>query len=338
MLILAFAFNGNVINNGVLKAIVYKKYGPPQVAELAEVTKPVPKKNEVLVRVYASTVNRTDAGYRSAQYFISRFFTGLLKPKNQILGSEFAGCVEEIGDEVTLFKKGDRVFGFKDINAGGHAEFLTIAETDAVSLIPNELSYIAAAPIAEGAHYALGDIRAAGVTEGQLVLVNGATGAIGSAAVQLLKSFGAIVTATCAGKNKDLVKSLGADYIIDYDIADFTKSGLEFDFIFDAVGKSSFKKCKPLLRSRGIYISTELGKYSANIFLALTTPIFKRKKVLFPLPKMDKEVIQFLGDLVEKGSFLPVIDSVYRMEQIVEAYTYVDSRQKVGNVVLQIAD
>ncbi|TKC08946.1 NAD(P)-dependent alcohol dehydrogenase [Pedobacter frigoris] len=319
-----------------MKAVVYKKYGPPQVAELAEVAKPVPKRNEVLVKVHASTVNRTDAGYRSAQYFISRFFTGLLRPKNQILGCEFAGCVEEIGAGVTLFEKGDRVFGFNDASAGGHAEFLTIAETDAITLIPKQLSYIAAAPIAEGAHYALGDIRAAGVTKGQLVLVNGATGAIGSAAVQLLKYFGATVTATCATKNKELVKSFGADHIIDYETSDFTNTEQKFDFIFDAVGKSSFKKCKPLLRKQGIYISTELGRYSANIFLALITPVFKGKKVMFPLPTMNKEVIQFLKDLVEKGSFVPVIDRIYNMEQIVEAYTYVESKQKVGNVVLQI--
>ncbi|WP_214227973.1 NAD(P)-dependent alcohol dehydrogenase [Pedobacter sp. B4-66] len=319
-----------------MKAVVYKKYGTPQVAELAEVAKPVPKRNEVLVKVHASTVNRTDAGYRSAQYFISRFFTGLLRPKNQILGCEFAGCVEEIGDDVTFFKKGDRVFGFNDTGAGGHAEFLTIAQTDGITFIPKQLSYIAAAPIAEGAHYALGIIRAAGVIKGQFVLVNGATGAIGSAAVQLLKYFGATVTATCATKNKELVKSLGADHVIDYQISDFTKTDQKFDFIFDAVGKSSFKKCKPLLCKRGIYISTELGKYSANIFLALITPVFKGKKVMFPLPKMDKEVIRFLGDLVEKENFIPVIDSIYKMEQIVEAYTYVESKQKVGNVVLQV--
>ncbi|TBO43619.1 NAD(P)-dependent alcohol dehydrogenase [Pedobacter kyonggii] len=321
-----------------MKAIVYKKYGPPNVAELTDVVKPIPKENEVLVRVYASTVNRTDAGLRSAQYFISRFFTGLMRPKNQILGCEFAGCIEQIGDKVTLFKIGDRVFGFKDNGAGGHAEFLTIKETDAIGTIPKELSYLEGAPITEGAHYALNNIRAATVKEGQNVLVNGATGAIGSAAVQLLKYYGATVTAVCNSKNKELVKSLGADFIIGYETSDFTKTDKKFDFIFDAVGKSSFQKCKPLLCKKGVYISTELGKYSANIFLALITPIFKKKKVLFPLPVMNKEIIQLLSNLVEHGKFIPLIDRVYKMPQIVEAYTYVESKQKLGNVVLKIAE
>ena len=321
-----------------MKAIVYKKYGPPNVAELTDVVKPIPKENEVLVKVYTSTVNRTDAGLRSAQYFISRFFTGLIRPKNQILGCEFAGCIEQVGDKVTLFKIGDRVFGFKDNGAGGHAEFLTIKETDAIGTIPKELSYLEAAPITEGAHYALNNIRAALVKDGQNVLVNGATGAIGSAAVQLLKHYGATVTAVCNSKNKELVKSLGADFIIDYETSDFTETDKKFDFIFDAVGKSSFQKCKPLLCKKGVYISTELGKYSANIFLALITPIFKGKKVLFPLPVMNKEVIQLLSNLVEHGKFMPLIDRVYEMQQIVEAYTYVESKQKLGNVVLEIVE
>lgn len=321
-----------------MKAIVYKKYGPPNVAELIDLEKPTPKEDEVLIKVYASTVNRTDAGLRSAQYFVSRFFTGLIRPKNQILGCEFAGCIEQIGDKVTLFKNGDRVFGFNDMNAGGHAEYLTIKETDAIGTIPQQLSYLEAAPITEGAHYALNNIRAALVKEGQNVLVNGATGAIGSAAVQLLKHYGAIVTAVCNSKNKELVKSLGADFIIDYETSDFTKTDKKFDFIFDAVGKSSFQKCRPLLYKKGIYISTELGKYSSNIFLALITPVFKKKKVLFPLPVINKEVIQFLIDLIEQGKFMPVIDRVYEMRQIVEAYTYVESKQKTGNVVLKIVE
>lgn len=321
-----------------MKAIVYKKYGPPNVAELTDVVKPIPKENEVLVKVYTSTVNRTDAGLRSAQYFISRFFTGLIRPKNQILGCEFAGCIEQVGDKVTLFKIGDRVFGFKDNGTGGHAEFLTIKETDAIGTIPKELSYLEAAPITEGAHYALNNIRAALVKDGQNVLVNGATGAIGSAAVQLLKHYGATVTAVCNSKNKELVKSLGADFIIDYETSNFTETDKKFDFIFDAVGKSSFQKCKPLLCKKGVYISTELGKYSANIFLALITPIFKGKKVLFPLPVMNKEVIQLLSNLVEHGKFMPLIDRVYEMQQIVEAYTYVESKQKLGNVVLEIVE
>jgi NADPH:quinone reductase-like Zn-dependent oxidoreductase len=198
-----------------MKAVVYKKYGPPEVARLMEVPKPSPKDNEVLVKVYSSTVNRTDSGFRSAEYFISRFWTGLLRPKYQILGCEFAGIIEEIGQSVTTFRKGDKVFGFNDKTCGGHGEYLTIAETNALITMPEDLSFDKAAALTEGAHYALVDIRAAKVERGQNVLVYGATGAIGSAAVQLLKHFGAIVTAVCNTKNLELVKSLGADYIID---------------------------------------------------------------------------------------------------------------------------
>ncbi len=321
-----------------MKAIIYTKYGPPEVAKLMEVSKPIPKYNEVLVKVYASTVNRTDSGFRSAEYFISRFWTGLFRPKYQILGCEFAGIIEEIGQHVTTFKKGDKVFGFNDKTCGGHGEYLTIAETDAVINMPDNLSFEEAAALTEGAHYALVDIRAAKVERGQNVLVYGATGAIGSAAVQLLKHFGAIVTAVCNTKNVGLVKSLGADTVIDYETQDFTKTDDKFEFIFDAVGKSSFKNCKPLLTEKGIYISTELGKNAENIFLALITPIFGRKRVLFPIPTINKEDVNFLKDLVEKGEYKPVIDRQYKLDQIVEAYKYVETGQKTGNVVIKIVD
>ncbi len=321
-----------------MKAILYKNYGPPEVAHLMEVDKPIPKHNEVLIKVYASTVNRTDSGFRSAEYFISRFWTGLLKPKNQILGCEFTGVVEEIGSAVTTFKTGEKVFGFNDKTCGGHGEYLTIAESDAIATMPNNINFDVAAAITEGAHYALCDIRAAKVKSGQSVLVYGATGAIGSAAVQLLKHFQAHVTAVCNTKNVALVKSLGADVVIDYQTEDYTKTNMKFDFILDAVGKSAFGICKPLLNKNGIYISTELGKNAENIFYAITTPIFKGKKVLFPIPTICKEDVIFLKDLVEKGAFKPVIDKHYNLEQIVEAYKYVQSGQKTGNVILKIRE
>ncbi len=322
-----------------MKAIVYSKYGPPEVATLMEVPKPLPKDNEVLVKVYASTVNRTDCGFRSADYFISRFWTGLFRPKYQILGCEFAGIIEEIGQHVTSFKKGDKVFGFNDKTCGGHGEYLTIAETDALIQMPENISFEDAAALTEGAHYALVDIRAAKVKQGQQVLVYGATGAIGSAAVQLLKHFGAIVTAVCNTKNVDLVKSLGADTVIDYQTEDFTKTETKFDFIFDAVGKSSYKECKPLLTTNGIYISTELGKNGVNILLALTTPIGGGKKLLFPIPIITKQDVVFLKELVENGEYKSVIDDrQYKLEQIVEAYKYVESGQKTGNVVIKIVN
>lgn len=319
-----------------MKAAIYTTYGPPEVAQLKEVAKPIPKDNEVLVKVHASTVNRTDSGFRSAEYFISRFWSGLLRPRHQILGCEFAGVIEEIGKNVTLFKPGDAVFGYNDKSFGGHAEYLTLTETDAMAIMPANLGFDEAAALTEGAHYALVDIRAAKVKQGQQVMVYGATGAIGSAAVQLLKSFGAKVTAVCNTKNVDLVKSLGADIVIDYQTQDFTQTEQKFDFIFDAVGKSSFGQCKPLLTNKGIYISTELGKNGQNILFALTTPFWGGKKLLFPIPSISKEDVLFLKDLAEKGDFKPVIDRHYSLDQIVEAYHYVESGQKTGNVVLKI--
>ncbi|MCH7415453.1 NAD(P)-dependent alcohol dehydrogenase [Belliella sp. R4-6] len=321
-----------------MKAIVYSKYGPPKVAKLMEVPKPKPKDNEVLIKVYASTVNRTDSGFRSAEYFVSRFFSGLFRPKYQVLGCEFSGIVEETGKDVTTFKKNDRVFGFNDKTFGGHGEYLTIAETDAVTNMPENINFDQAAALTEGGHYALVNIRAAKVTAGQSVLVNGATGAIGSAAVQLLHYFGANVTAVCNTNNVALVKSLGADTVIDYQTQDFTKTADKFEFIFDAVGKSSFGQCKPLLTNKGIYISTELGKNGENILLALTTPLWGGKRLLFPLPSISKQDVMFLKALFEEGHYRPVIDRQYNMDQIVEAYEYVETGHKTGNVILKIAD
>ena len=321
-----------------MKAVVYTEYGPPEVAKLIEVYKPVPKDDEVLIRVCASTVNRTDSGIRSAVYFISRFWSGLLRPRYQILGCEFAGIIEEIGKDVTTFKNGDNVFGYNDQTFGGHAEFLTISENDAVTTLPNNLTFEEAAPITEGAHYALNSIKASKSKKGQNVLVYGATGAIGSAAVQLLKHFGINVTAVCNSKNVELVKSLGADLVIDYQTQDFTKTENKFHFIFDAVGKSSFKQCKPLLTKEGVYISTELGKNAENVFFALTTPIWGGKKVLFPIPTINKADVIFLKELVEKGEYKPVIDRYYKLDQIVEAYKYVETGQKTGNVIIRIQE
>jgi NADPH:quinone reductase-like Zn-dependent oxidoreductase len=321
-----------------MKAIVYTKYGQPEVAKLMEVDKPVPKDNEVLIKVYSTTVNRTDSALRSAEHFINRLFSGLFSPKNKVLGNEFAGKVEATGKNVTSFIVGDNVFGYNDKKFGAHAEYMTMDETQPIAIMPSNLSYDESAPICEGSHYALSDIRAAKVKKGQHVLVYGSTGAIGSAAIQLLKHFGAKVTAVCDTKNIELVRSLGADVIIDYTKEDFTKTEQKFDFIYDAVGKSSFGKCKPLLNQNGIYKSTELGKNSENIFLALITPILGGKKVLFPIPTINKEDVILLKTLVENREFRPVIDRHYKLEQIVEAYKYVETGQKIGNVVIKIAE
>lgn len=321
-----------------MKAVIHKKYGPPEVAKLMEIPKPEPKSNEVLIKIQASTVNRTDSGFRSAEYVVSRFWSGLFRPKHQTLGSEFSGVVEQIGKDVTEFKIGDRVFGYNDQSFGGHAAYKVEKETDAIALIPENCSFETAAAICEGAHYALNNIRVSKIQKGQHAMVYGATGAIGSAAVQLLKHHGVHVTAVCNTKNVELVKSLGADVVIDYQTEDYTKTTQKFDLVFDAVGKSSFGKCKPLMNEKAKYVSTELGKNGENIYLALLTPLFGRKRVIFPIPTMNKEIIQFLKERVEQGDFTPVIDRTYQLEEIVEAYKYVETAQKTGNVILQIGD
>ncbi len=319
-----------------MKSIIHTQYGPPEVLQLKEVPKPSPKDNEVLIKLHATTVNRTDCGFRSAEYFISRFFSGLFKPNNQILGSEFAGEIDAVGNQVKSFKPGDKVFGFNDVTFGAHAQYMTLAEDACFTTMPTSLTYEEAAPITEGAHYALCDIRAAKIKSGQKVLVNGATGAIGSAAVQLIHYFGAEVTAVCDTKNISLVKSLGAHRVIDYTQQDFTRLDETFDVVFDAVGKSSFGRCKPILKKGGIYMSTELGYLSQNPFLALITPLLGGKKVLFPLPTISKKDVEFLKELVETNRFKPVIDRLYPLEQVMEATRYVETGQKTGNVVITV--
>jgi len=299
-----------------------------------DVSDPVPKDKEILIKVHATTVNRTDDGFLRASPFIARFFTGLLRPKNKILGSEFAGRVEAAGRDVTSFKPGDRVFGFAEF--GAHAGYLTMAEHGTVASIPEGMTYEEAAPLSEGAHYALNFIRKAGIQDGQQVLIYGATGAIGSAALQIIKTIGAEVTAVCDTKNIDLIKSLGADEVIDYTRQDFTRSDKKYHVVFDAVGKRSFRQCKPLLREDGIYVSTDLGSYAQNPFLAVFTPLFGGRKVLFPIPVIDQEMIQYLKNLAESGRFKPVIDRQYKFEQIPEAFQYVNTGQKTGNVVITL--
>lgn len=321
-----------------MKAIIHKRYGPPEVAQVMEVPKPQSKPNEVLIRIYASTVNRTDSGFRSAEYFVSRFWSGLFRPKHQTLGCEFSGIIEKAGENITLFKTGDKVFGYNDRTFGGHAEYLAISESDTITFMPDNCSFEEAAAISEGAHYALNNIRASKIQKGQHALVYGATGAIGSSAVQLLKYFGVHTTAVCNTKNVELIKSLGADVVIDYQTQDFTKTEQKFDFVFDAVGKSSFGQCKPLLNKKGKYVSTELGKNAENIYLALFTPLFGGKRVIFPIPAMTKDDINFLKERAENGDFKPVIDRTYKLEEIVEAYKYVETGQKTGNVVLKIVE
>ena len=319
-----------------MKAIVCTKYGPPEVLKLKEVEKPTPKDNEVLVKIYATTVNRTDCAVLRAEPFISRFVTGIFKPNKPILGTEFAGKIEAVGKNVTSYKIGDKVFGFDDSGSGSHAQYMTISEDKALTTIPRNITYEQSAASTEGAHYAYNFIKKVNLKSGQKVLVNGATGAIGSAAVQFLKYFGVNVTAVCNTKNIELVKSLGATKVIDYTKEDFTKEDQKYNFIFDTVGKSSFAKCKPLLQPGGVYISSDLGFMAQNLFLALITPIIGNKKVIFPLPTDCRESVLFIKKLIEKGKFKAVIDRKYPLEQTVEAYEYVEKGQKTGNVVITV--
>jgi NADPH:quinone reductase-like Zn-dependent oxidoreductase len=237
-----------------MKASVYTKYGSPAVLKIKAIEKPVPKNNEVLVAVKATTVNRTDCAMLRAKPFIMRFLTGLLKPKNPVLGTDFAGTIEMVGNDVLSFKPGDKVFGFNDQGLSSHAQYLILRADKNIAAIPENITYPQAAASSEGAHYAYNMIKKAKLKPGQKVLVNGASGGIGSAAVQLLKYFGTDVTAVCSTKNIELVKSLGAGRVIDYTSTDFTKEDQQYDFVFDTVGKSSFGKCKPLLQRNGVYL------------------------------------------------------------------------------------
>lgn len=322
-----------------MKAIVYTKYGPPDVLQLKEVEKPVPKDDEVLIRVHATTVNRTDCATIRAIPFFARLVTGLFKPKKQIPGTEFAGEIETIGKNVSSLKVGNKVFGFDDSGLRSHAQYLTRTE-DKVLTIPDTISYAQAAASSEGAHYAYNFIKKIDLKKEQHILVNGATGAIGSAAVQLLKYFDVNVTAVCSTKNIELVKSLGADRVIDYTKEDFTKDNKKYDFVFDTVGKSSFFKCKQLLQPGGVYISSDLGYMAQNIFLPIITPLikplFRNKKTVAPFPVDIRGTLLLIKKLMEQDKFKAVIDREFPLEQIIEAYRYVEKGQKVGNVVIMV--
>jgi NADPH:quinone reductase-like Zn-dependent oxidoreductase len=319
-----------------MKAAVHTSYGPPNVVRIAEVEKPAAKDNQVLVKVHATTVNRTDSALRAAKPFVNRFFTGLIRPRVTVLGNEFAGEVEAVGSSVTSFEVGDRVFGYNGTRFGAHAEYLAVPEHGSLATMPANVSFEEAAASTEGSHYALSMIRKAKIRSGQDVLVNGATGAIGSAAVQLLKSMGAKVTAVCATEHLELVKGLGADRVIDYTAEDFTRDTQTYDVVLDAVGKSSFGRCKRLLKPHGIYVSGDFGPLAQNPILALITPLFGGKRVMFPIPRDDQEMARYFKGLLESGAFKPVIDRRYRLDQIVEAYTYVETGQKIGNVVISM--
>jgi NADPH:quinone reductase-like Zn-dependent oxidoreductase len=319
-----------------MKAAVCRRYGPPEVVVISEVDKPATGGNGLLVKVHATTVNRTDCACRAARPFFMRFLTGLIRPRPAVLGTGFAGVVEAVGRGVTSFGAGDKVFGYNEGPFGAHAECLSVPEDGPVATMPANVTCQQAAPGTEGSHYALAHIRAAKIRSGRDVLVYGATGAIGSAAVQLLKSLGANVTAVCGTGHVELVRGLGADRVIDYTAEDFTRGNQRYDAVLDSVGKSSVSQCKRLLKPDGIYISSELGPLAQNPFPALIAPLHGGKKVLFPIPKHDQLMAGHLRKLIESGQFRPVIGRTYPLDQIVEAYRYVEAGQKTGNVVITL--
>jgi NADPH:quinone reductase-like Zn-dependent oxidoreductase len=320
-----------------MKAAVRTGYGPPDVVRIAEVDTPAPGDHEVLVKVHVTTVNRTDCGFRSGKPFIVRFFGGLIRPRAAILGTEFSGEVVTVGVGVTSFEVGDRVFGYSEDRFGAHAEYLTVPEDGPLASMPADLTYDETAPSTEASHYAVSLIRAAKIRSGNRVLVNGATGAIGSAAVQLLKDLGATVTAVCGAENLELVRGLGADRVIDHTAEDFTEDEQRYDVVLDAVGKSSFGRCRRLLKPGGIYLSSDLGPLSMNPVLALVTPLSGGKKVMFPIPpRFDRALMQHLKGTLETRAFRPLIDRRYPLDRIVDAYRYVETGRKIGNVLIDV--
>ncbi len=319
-----------------MKAAVRRIYGTPQVITVEEVEKPIPGDDDVSIRVYATTVNRTDCANLTAKPFIMRFVLGLFKPNKAILGTDFAGKIEAVGKNVKSFHVNDRVFGFNDTGLESQAEYLVMKPDGKVLTIPDNIDFKQAAASLEGAHYAYSINRKVDIKAGQSILINGATGAIGSALLQFVRQYEVEITATCDTKNIDLIRTLGADKIIDYTKEDFTKSEKEYDYIFDAVGKSTFGACKHLLKQQGIYISSELGPYAQNVFFSLSSSFGKNKKVIFPIPDPVEKNIPVICELLDKRKFVPVIDREYPLEDISHAYEYVISGKKTGNVVICI--
>jgi NADPH:quinone reductase-like Zn-dependent oxidoreductase len=319
-----------------MRAVVHDRYGPPEVLRLEEVERPVPRDDEVRIRVHATTVTRSDAAWRSGKPIISRFFTGLRRPKRRILGTELAGEVEAVGSAVHAFAVGDRVFGTPLF--GAHAEFVAMRETGPLAHMPRGMSFEEAASVCDGAILTLTPLRLADLHEGRRILVYGASGSMGTAGVQLARHFGAHVTAVCGTRNVELVRSLGADEVIDYTREDFTRNGERYDVIFDAVGKHSFRRSRGSLSRNGIYLPTDGFE---NLFWVLWTSaaVLRNdgRRVRFDIPpRYRKADVLFLKQLIEAGEYRAVIDRRYPLEEVVEATRYVETEQKTGNVVLTV--
>ncbi|HMK53451.1 MAG TPA: NAD(P)-dependent alcohol dehydrogenase [Methanobacteriaceae archaeon] len=320
-----------------MKAIVCTEYGPPDVLQLKEVTKPVPKDNEVLIKVYATTVTTADGMMRRGESIISRIILGLRKPRKKfkIPGLELAGEIEETGKDVKRFMKGDQVYGFTGFGPGAYAEYKCMPEEGSLVTKPTNMTHEEAAAVVDGASTALFFLKdKAHIQSGEKVLINGASGSIGTFAVQLAKYFGAEVTGVCSTANLDLVKSLGADKVVDYTKEDFTRNGETYDIIFDTVGKSSFSRCKGSLKENGRYIVTVMEL--APILQTIWTKVIGNKKVIFNMSIDKTEALVFIRELIEAEKLKPVIDRHYPLEQTAEAHKYVEKGHKKGNVVINV--
>jgi NADPH:quinone reductase-like Zn-dependent oxidoreductase len=316
-----------------VRAVVHDRYGPPEVLRLEEVERPVPKDDEVLVRVHATTVTRSDTGFRSAEYWFTRALTGLRRPKRRIAGMELAGVVEAVGAAVSEFQVGDEVFGMK---GGANAEYICVRESGVLAHKPAGISFEEAAAVSDGALLARTCLRPDDLQKGRSILVYGASGSIGTAAVQLAKHFEADVTAVCDTKNVELVRSLGADEVVDYLREDFTKNGKTYDVVFDSVGKHSFRRCRRSLAPGGAYITADLGFMWHVPILMLLTRWVGDKRALLGIGKYRKEDLLLLKELIDAGRYRAVIDRTYPLEDVVEATRYVETGQKTGNVVLTV--
>lgn len=315
-----------------MRAVVHDRYGSPEVLRIDEVERPEPKDDEVLVRVHATTVTRTDCHMRAARPFLWRFMLGLRRPKRRILGVEFAGEVEAVGPAVTRYGVGDRVFGAK---GGSHAEYVCVREDGVLAHIPAGMTFEDAAAVTDGFHQGLGPLRRANVGEGTRLVVYGASGSCGTAAVQLAKHhFGAHVTAVCNTKNVELVRSLGPDDVLDYTRGeDFTKRGETYDVVLDAVGKHSLWRSRKALEPHGLFLATDR---LYNFPLAFLTSLLGRRKVVFTVERPTREDQLLLAELLEAGTYRAVVDRSYPLEDVVEATKYVETFQKTGNVVLTV--
>lgn len=320
-----------------MKAILNKRYGSPDVLEHAEIEKPSPKNNEVLVNVKATTVTTADCMMRRGDTLLSRILLGFSRPKKkyQILGTEFSGVIESVGNKVSKFKPGDEVYAFRGFGTGCYAEYKCIKENASIALKPENMSFAETASSVDGSTTALFFLKdKANIQKGQKVLINGASGSIGTFAVQLAKYFGAEVTGVCSTKNIKMVKALGADHVIDYTNTDFTKTGELYDIIFDTVSKSTFLQSKSSLKFGGKYIVTVIS--FKRVLLSLLTKLCKKRKLIFDMSVNKTEGLNYIKSLIEKGHIKTVVDRQYKLNEISQAHKYVEEGHKRGNVVIEI--